>query len=98
MRRALLLAAALAGCKGGSAQKDTEMAAANADAAGAIDDASATSEPSADAALADLDAGDLPKAAALESPTPIFIEKAWPARDPTKASDDRKGVIRLGYL
>ena len=30
--------------------------------------------------------------------TPIMNEPEWAPHDPTKASDDRKGVIRLGYL
>jgi hypothetical protein len=36
--------------------------------------------------------------AALESPTPINSAPEWPPKDPTKASDERAGVIRLGYL
>jgi L,D-transpeptidase catalytic domain len=30
--------------------------------------------------------------------TPIMNEPEWVPRDPTKASEERKGVIRLGYL
>jgi hypothetical protein len=29
---------------------------------------------------------------------PVFSAPEWPARDPTKATEDRKGVVRLGYL
>jgi hypothetical protein len=36
--------------------------------------------------------------AALDSPTPISNRSEWPPRDPTKASDERMGVVRLGYL
>jgi signal peptidase I len=38
------------------------------------------------------------KIAALESPTPITSAPEWPAKDPSKASEDRQGVMRLGYL
>ncbi len=30
--------------------------------------------------------------------TPIMSEPEWPAHDPSKASEERKGVVRLGYL
>jgi hypothetical protein len=36
--------------------------------------------------------------AALDQTTPVTSRPEWPARDPTKASDERVGVIRLGYL
>ncbi len=36
--------------------------------------------------------------AALENVTPISSRPEWPPRDPTKASDERMGVVRLGYL
>jgi hypothetical protein len=36
--------------------------------------------------------------AALDPTTPISNRPEWPARDPTKASDERIGVVRLGYL
>jgi hypothetical protein len=42
--------------------------------------------------------GQVVKIAALESPTPITSAPEWPAKDPTKASEDRQGVMRLGYL
>jgi hypothetical protein len=38
------------------------------------------------------------KIAALVSPTPINSAPEWPPKDPTKAADERVGVIRLGYL
>jgi hypothetical protein len=38
------------------------------------------------------------KIAALESPTPICSAPEWPAKDPSKTTEDRQGVIRLGYL
>ncbi len=36
--------------------------------------------------------------AALTSPTPINSAPEWPPKDPSKAADERVGVIRLGYL
>jgi hypothetical protein len=35
---------------------------------------------------------------ALEEITPISNRPEWPPHDPTKASDERIGVVRLGYL
>jgi hypothetical protein len=58
--------------------------------------------PSAQLAVPSLEAGvpeaPVVKIAALESPTPICSAPEWPAKDPTKAADERQGVIRLGYL
>jgi len=44
--------------------------------------------------------GTLPvlRIAAIDQTTPICSRPEWPARDPTKATDERIGVIRLGYL
>ncbi len=41
---------------------------------------------------------DTPKVIAIASPTPIFSATEWPPKDPDKAQDERKGVIRLGYM
>lgn len=38
------------------------------------------------------------RVAAIESPTPISSRPEWPPHDPSKATDERMGVIRLGYL
>lgn len=61
--------------------------------------------PSASVAVAATDGGapasDAPTGPtiiATGNPTPILSEEAWPAKDPTKATEDRKGVVRLGYL
>jgi hypothetical protein len=35
---------------------------------------------------------------ALSLITPVMSEPEWPARDPSKANDARKSVMRLGYL
>jgi hypothetical protein len=96
-----LLAAAAACKKSEVHHDDTATSAASTDASAAdLDDSGLTaSEPSADASVAG-DGGDWtgPKIAALESPTPIFSKMEWPAKDPSKASEDRRGTIRLGYL
>src|SRR5579872_3010660 len=38
------------------------------------------------------------KIAALENVTPVCSAPEWPPKDPTKAAEERQGVIRLGYL
>ncbi len=90
-----------AACKKGDVHHDnTSTTGADVDGGGADpDDGGLASEPSADASVTG-DGGDWtgPKIAALESPTPIFSKMEWPAKDPSKASEDRRGTIRLGYL
>jgi len=39
-----------------------------------------------------------PRVAALELTTPIFNVPEWPPKDPSKATEDRAGAVRLGYL
>lgn len=39
-----------------------------------------------------------PRIAALELVTPVFNMTEWPAKDPSKTSDERQGAQRLGYL
>jgi hypothetical protein len=98
VRWALALALpALAACKGHSAQPASAVAEpAQAPAAEAVEGG---------AVAADLGDGGETRApsntlkiAALASPTPISNAPEWPAHDPTKATDERVGVIRLGYL
>ncbi len=94
---------ALAACRGSDVRHETttaKSAVLEDGAAAAADGSMTTSEPSADAAASSGDAADWtgPKIAALESPTPIFSATEWPAHDPSKAEDDRRGVVRLGYL
>jgi hypothetical protein len=72
----------------------------------AVDDAAAsiaetTSGPVADAAVAgqdDAGAPSGPRVYAIVSPAPIFNITEWPARDPSKTSDDRKAAMLVGYL
>lgn len=42
--------------------------------------------------------GSRPEVAALEFTTPIFNVTEWPAKDPSKTSEERQGAQRLGYL
>jgi hypothetical protein len=82
-------------------------------AASAASGCTKKSAGAADAALSDADAGvevvalALPDGGSAESGatlhavgfvTPVMNEPEWAPRDPSKASDERKGVIRLGYL
>jgi uncharacterized membrane protein YgcG len=85
---------------------EADTAAAATATAGASAAASATpagtavvehATPDAGVAAADT-APTGPTIIATASPTPILSEEAWPAKDPTKATEDRKGVVRLGYL
>ena len=49
----------------------------------------------------DAGAGDSAKSPVLHALaliTPVMNAPEWAPRDPSKSSDDRKGVIRLGYL
>jgi hypothetical protein len=39
-----------------------------------------------------------PRIYALALVTPVFSEPEWPARDPERASEERKTVVRLGYM
>jgi hypothetical protein len=48
-------------------------------------------------AMADAGGGNL-RVAALMSPAPVFSATEFPPKDPTRAADERVGVIRLGYL
>jgi hypothetical protein len=87
-------AAALGGCK----KKATD---ASADAA-ALLDPDGGGEIVVAIAVPDAGAGGGPARPlllhALSLITPVMNAPDWPPRDPSKASDDRKGVTRLGYL
>jgi len=73
--------------------------------AGTEPDASVTETTSGDAgvvAVEVFDAGagknELPRVAALEATTLVMNVPEWPAKDPTKTSEERAGAQRLGYL
>ena len=82
-----LFALALAGCKHNPAQ--------DADAAVDPDAGEVVSIAIPDSGA---EAGAPPVIYALGLITPIMSEPEWVPHDPSKASDDRKSVIRLGYL
>jgi len=68
------------------------------------DDASTTETTSDDdgpVTVEAIDAGssaETPRVAVLDLVTPIFSKTEWPPKDPSKTSDDRQGVVRLGYM
>jgi hypothetical protein len=81
-------AATLAGCSKKSAAAG-DAALADADAAAEV------------VTIVETDAGGGEGGATLHAVgfiTPVMSEPEWAPRDASKASDDRKGVIRLGYL
>jgi hypothetical protein len=87
-----LLPVTSGGCKRNAAEASTDAGAvANLDGGGEL------------VAIAMPDAGASTGAAsvmlhALALITPVLNEPEWPARDPSKTSDERKGATRLGYL
>jgi lipoprotein-anchoring transpeptidase ErfK/SrfK len=93
---ALVLAAACAliggapGCKKKEAPAPQAPADPDAGEIVAIDMPDAGPEAGAGAAL--------PTVYALALITPILSAPEWPAHDPSKTTEERKGVIRLGYL
>ncbi|MBX3221794.1 MAG: L,D-transpeptidase [Labilithrix sp.] len=42
--------------------------------------------------------GSTPRIAALDLVTPVFNMTEWPAKDPSKTTEERQGAQRLGYL
>lgn len=42
--------------------------------------------------------GTPPRVAALDPTTPVFSATEWPAKDPSKTSEERAGAQRLGYI
>jgi len=88
--------AALAACKRGAPPASTGAA--------SLADASPDSVPDAGRIVnlavrsADGSAAEAIRVAALDLVTPVSSRPEWPPHDPTKASDERLGVIRLGYL
>jgi hypothetical protein len=92
----VLAGAAAAGCHG----HDGAQGAADAASGSLADDAEpaeivTVAGPGADAGPSPVDA---PRAIAIDATTPVFSATEWPPKDPTKAQDDRKGEMRLGYL
>lgn len=87
-----VLCALLVACKGHEATTGSPDAGAD-DAAPAVE---AVTGPSIDAAAPA--PPDAKKVIAIASPAPIFSASEYPPKDPEKAADERKGVVRLGYV
>lgn len=89
-----ILVAALPAC--GSCKKSETTD----DADGSVTET--TSGDAGPATVETIDAGPVgnegPQVAALEFTTPVFSAMEWPAKDPSKTSEDRASVQRLGYL
>jgi hypothetical protein len=81
------------GCRRASS---TAAADAEADLEGGASEVVAIAPP--DSGLGDGGGVATPTIYALAMITPIMSEPAWPPHDPSKAAEDRKGVMRLGYL
>ncbi|MCW5835795.1 MAG: L,D-transpeptidase [Labilithrix sp.] len=84
---------ALGGCKGHGPSGGDDASATTETTSG--DDGPVTVE--AIDAGADVE-GATPRIAALDQVTPVFNMTAWPAKDPSKTSEERQGAQRLGYL
>lgn len=93
---ALLPVIALAACsRGDRASPEADPGADATTTAAAVDEG-----PSEPGTVEDAGnpPGETPYVIALSSPTPVFSASEWPPKDPTKASEARRGVERLGYL
>jgi|HubBroStandDraft_4_1064222.scaffolds.fasta_scaffold02455_5 hypothetical protein len=86
-----LLPVTLGGCKKTAADTSADAARADVDSGGEIV-AIVAADAGADAGAATLILH------ALALITPVMNEPEWPARDPSKTSDERKDAVRLGYL
>lgn len=67
------------------------------------EDAGALEEDTEPEVVEAIDAGaeeqrERPKIAVLDQVTPIFNAREWPPKDPTKATEARRGVERIGYM
>lgn len=99
--RACLFAVAFAVVMGGVSSSGCKRRVVNSD-----DDAGAeiteTTGSGEQGTIERIDAGSenpgAPQIAALELTTPIFSVSEWPPKDPSKASEERQGAQRLGYL
>ncbi|MDF2695421.1 MAG: hypothetical protein K0S65_3804, partial [Labilithrix sp.] len=83
--------AALGGCKNHGNASDADASATESD----IDAGPVTIE-AIDAGKGN--EGATPKIAALDLITPVFNVSEWPAKDPSKTSEERQGAQRLGYI
>jgi hypothetical protein len=93
-RTALAVLLLVAGCKRHPAAAASDAGdAASVDAAAEVGVVVQLAPPAPDG-------GAVPtlKVAAVEFLTPISSRPEWPPKDPSKAADERVGVVRLGYL
>lgn len=103
-RRSLALAAAvllggLVAC--GRGRHDAGATSADAGESASADNAADASATTTSGDLASADAGVDPNAReiiVLGSPAPVLSATEWPAKDPTKTTEERRNVVRLGYL
>jgi hypothetical protein len=89
---AALTLAAIAGCKHASPEAAAD---AQVDLEGGASEVVAIAMPEAGA---DGSVAGSPTIYATQLITPIMSAPEWPAHDPSKASEERKAVVRLGYL
>src|SRR5436190_3013148 len=93
---AILALGAMAGCKGhGDASQGDAEATSTTDLNSADPDGGPVTVEKLEAGTG---AESQPKIAALDLITPVFSATEFPARDPSKATEERQGVQRLGYL
>jgi hypothetical protein len=85
--------ASIAGCKGHKGDGGTDDAAATETTSG---DGGPVTIERIDAGTGNADAP--PQIAALDQTTLVFNVPEWPAKDPSKTSEERQGAQRLGYL
>lgn len=101
---AVLSRIVLAACALGAAEGCKRSSSAQADGGEASDGGAENTEANgaANAAATDADGGVAPTSGpvlyAFGAVAPIFSATEWPAKDPSKTSDDRKDVIKLGYF
>jgi hypothetical protein len=85
--------AALSACKGDPA-KGSASSEPDAAAGGTVEAIPPTAGQNVDAGATKVQ----PRIFALASPSPVFSTTEFPPRNPDKASEERQGAIRLGYL
>lgn len=88
----IALLTATTGCRRKDATADADAGEESADSGAGELEAIEAGTASADGGVAG------PQIAALLAVTPVFSATEFPPKDPTKASEERQGVYRLGYL
>lgn len=85
------------GCSRHSGQSPASIE-GDGDAAVAVEVTDASATTTSGELEARGDAGAVREIIALSSPAPVYTATEWPPKDPLKATEERKGVTRLGYL